>query len=369
MRAIFNLSIAAVAIALLVSGTAFAGSVENGSDAKVSVNGIIWTGIGYVTGFEDAGGNAPTSSFDVNNETRLNVAWTSGAFTGHWEYWMRNDIGRAHNVIGGGGTSVGVDAANDATGDEIMGWLTWKPMEGSMQIDVGQLEDQGWMERSVDWDMHAGTMYMPGATPGAYLGFPEDTPGVDIAFNAGAITAGLAVYAKGVVSGAANDQKQSSAYTFIPHVTFNSDFLWIAAYYESESATAAAPVTDADGNVTGYDWGSTSDVSNSLIGVSANVKLGIGSLKVQILLRDGDSFTDPQTDFALSYRQFIGDDTASIEYDNFDSGVSGADPQTWIRIAYKMGMGKNNNLQFEYAMSDDGNSQSSRPAATWITSF
>jgi hypothetical protein len=128
-------------------------------------------------------------------------------------------------------------------------------------------------------------------------------------------------------------------------------------------------VTDADGNVTGYDWGSTSDVSNSLIGVSANVKLGIGSLKVQILLRDGDSFTDPQTDFALSYRQFIGDDTASIEYDNFDSGVSGADPQTWIRIAYKMGMGKNNNLQFEYAMSDDGNSQSSRPAATWITSF
>jgi len=113
MRAFLKLSIAAVAIALFVSGTAFAGAVENGSDAQVKVGGIIWAGAGYVTPFEDAAGNVQTSQFDFNNETRLNVSWTNGPFTGHWEYWQRNDVGRNKGV-------------NDADGDRIMGWVTWR---------------------------------------------------------------------------------------------------------------------------------------------------------------------------------------------------------------------------------------------------
>jgi len=361
MRAFLKLSLAAVAIALLVSGSAFAGTVETGSDAKVSMNGIVWSGIGYVTGFEDAAGNAPTSSFDVNTEARINFAWTNGPFTAHWEYWMRYDIGRAQNVVGGD-----TNIPNDSNGDEILGWVTWSPSE-AIQIDVGQLEDQSWMERAVDWDIHLGTFYQPGATPGAYKGFPEDQPGLDLTFKAGAIRAGVAVYATGTVSGTANNQSSSVASTYIPHVEFKSEGIWVSAYYESESVSSPASTTDDDNNTT-YDWGSTTDVSNTMIGVVAKVNVGVGDVKVQYLGLDGDSFEEAQTDTALAFLLNVGADVASIEYDMFDAGGD-TDAQTWLRVGYKMGMATNSHLQINYAMADDGNSSSSRPSVTWDTSF
>jgi len=370
MRAFLKLSLAAVAIALLVSGTAFAGSVENGSDSKVSVGGIVWAGLGYVTPFEDTTtGEVATSSFDANNETRLNVAWTQGPITGHWEYWIRSDTG-------------GADSANnnDADNDEIMGWLTWNINE-SMQIDVGQLEDQSWMERAVDWDMHSGTARDFGRDPGAYNGFPEDVAGLDFTFKADAIRAGLAVYSKGVVSNAGNDQQASSATTFIPHVEFKSDFMWIAVYYESESVSAADVGDDGSGAdgiagtaddtkpVAAKGWASPVDTSNTMIGVSTKFNLGVGTLKFQYLGRDGDKWEDPNTDVALSFMLPVGENTAALEYDTYDSGASGADPQTWLRLAYKIGMGGGSAIQIEYSMGNDGNSSSSRPAVTWIASY
>jgi hypothetical protein len=359
MRAFLKLSIAAVAIALLVSGSAFAGTVENGSDSKVTVGGIVWAGIGLVTPFEDAAGNVPTSAWDINNETRLNVHWTQGPITGHWEYWIRSPTGTDQGV-------------NDASNDEIMGWLTWNINE-SMQLDVGQLEDQSWMERSVDWDMHSGTAYDPGRDPGAYLGFPEDVEGIDFTFKAGAIRAGVALYGKGVVSGAANDSSSSVATTFIPHLEFKSDFMWIAVYFESESVSEAGTIADdpatTDVDESGTDWGSTTDSSNTMLGLSTRFNLGVGTLKVQYLSRDGDSFSDPNTDMALAFLFPMGDNTASLEYDTYDSGVSGVDPKTWLRLAYKIGMGGGSAMQIEYSLGNDGNSSSSRPAVTWIASY
>jgi hypothetical protein len=396
MRAFLKLSIAAAAIALLVAGSAFAGTVENGSDSKVTVGGIVWAGIGYVTPFEDAAGNVQTSQFDVNNETRLNVTWAAGPLTGHWEYWMRNDIGRNNN-FDGDGDGTGDTHLNDADGDEIMGWVSWAPNE-SMQLDVGQLEDQSWMERSVDWDMHAGTMYMPGATPGAYKGFPEDTPGLDFTFKADAIRAGLAVYAAGVVSGAGNNNRNSTAQTYIVHAEFKSDFMWIAAYLQSESVSTAGTATvdggpgpdgipgnaDDPDDTTSTDWGSSTDTANSLIGVSTKFDLGVGVLKVQFLSLSGDYWddkvaadgsvgVDPPTDIAFAYIHNLGDDKVSIEYDMADNSTTDDKGEqaaaTWLRVAYKMHLGTNADLQVEYAMSDNSVSTASRPAVTWIASY
>jgi hypothetical protein len=373
MKSFLKLSIAAVLFGAMMLGTsAFAAPVTADSSGKLDVGGVLWANTGYVQGFETAEGDsteAPPATWEVAHETRLNVAWSYESVTAHWEYWQRDKLG--------------------GHGDVILGWISWMP-SSQIRIDMGSAQDPSWSERAVDWETHLGVDAV--GAPGAYSYlFPEGSRGTDITFLAGGgISAGLFISDKGLVTGKntglPSDAAASpvaagtgTANTYVVHVEYKQDAIWVALLYGMESVTDAT-ATDDEGNTVG--WGDAEEVSNSSIGVSGSYNFGAGKVKFQYFMVDGDTFdakdaegnsVDAPTDMAVGLHFNVGEAMAFLEYDLKANG--GKDDKgkvadaTYARIGYKMPVATNTSLQVEYEMQNDGTSTASAPRVGFNTSF
>jgi hypothetical protein len=403
MRAFLKLSLAAVAIALLASGSAFAGSLETGSDAKVTVSG--WIGVNaHYTQLEepivvgDKGteiGDAPPATLEVADRANLNIAATQGPITLHWELWQQ-------------------EGCLTGCGNEQFGWVTWKVTD-DFTIDAGQIEDPYWSELPVDWDTFVGPNSVASNGTGA-VAFPEDTPGIDFTFKTGDIGVGVLWSASGQASGGRtgningamknldcgtdaapapcsipagvgnNPAAGTQVNSFVLHATWSSDFMWIAALYAMESSQSfglSGPTATKPG------WNSYSD---SAIRLSAKFNLGVGRLKVGYWTASGDTYDaqdaffggdtggpgiDAPSDLAIGYHHFIGDSWAFIEYEMLANGSVDisekygieATDATYIRVGYNMPIGPKSNLQFEYEMQDLGYSTRSAPGIAWTVGY
>jgi hypothetical protein len=389
MKSFLKLSIAAVLFgAMTLSSSAFAAPVTADSSGKLDVGGIIWVAAGYYQPYEvaDANGDlqAPPPSIEVSDEARFNVKWSYETVTAHWEYWMRDDIGR-NDKSGGCTDCPGLTFGNQANGDTLLGWINWMPTP-AVSIDAGVIQDQSWMERAVDWETHLGTDQV--GAPGAYsYMFPEGQSGLDVAYLAGPIKAGLFLSPNGIVSGSnTNYATGTQANTYVVHVEYKMDtLLWISVMYGMESGESAAPIDNGDG-VEGYDWGESESFSNTGIGLSGWVDVGVGKVKFQYFMVDGDNWDDTEdpdtgdkvtvdapTDMALAFIANVGEAQAFVEYDlSTDTGTDDKDKvadQSYVRVGYKMPIDTNSSLQVEYEMADNGASTASKPAVGWVTSF
>lgn len=366
MKSFLKLSIAAVLFGAMMLGTsAFAAPVTADSSGKLDVGGIIWANTGLYQPFE-VGGEAPPPTIEVAHESRLNVSWKYNSVTAHWEYWMRR-------------------WADNTNGDVILGWVSWMPSE-SVVIDMGMAQDPSWSERAVDWETHLAVDSV--GAPGAYSHlYPEGSPGTDISFLAGAIKAGVFISAKGLVTGTdTNYGAGTQANTFVGHVEYKQDAIWVAVLFGSETKETAGvfdqdnsvdtdgdgdPANDGDG---GTDWGGAESVSNTSIGLSGSFNFGAGKVKFQYFNVDGDSYEDdPPSDMAVGLHFNLGEAMAFLEYDlyangGFDDKGEVAD-KTYARVGYKMPIDTNSSLQVEYEMADDGVSTASAPRVGFVTSF
>jgi hypothetical protein len=378
MKSFLKLSIAAVLFGAMMLGTsAFAAPVTADSSGKLDVGGIIWANTGYLQPFEQVGTNAdgedeleaPPTTFEVAHESRLNVSWKYNSVTAHWEYWMRRWEG-------------------NKTGDVILGWVSWMPSE-SVVIDMGMAQDPSWSERAVDWETHLAVDGV--GAPGAYnYLFPEGSPGTDISFLAGAIKAGIFISAKGLVTGTNTDYAGGNqANTYVAHVEFSQDALWVAVLFGSETMTGAGldadPTVDVDGDGDPANdgdrrsWSDAEEVANTAMGVSARYSFGPGKVKFQYFMVDGDSFEDDApTDMAVGLHFNVGEAMAFLEYDLLtnggkETGLNGdADKvadASYMRVGYKMPIDTNSSLQVEYEMQDNGTSTASAPRVGFVTSF
>jgi hypothetical protein len=333
---------------MTLSSSAFAAPVTADSSGKLDVGGIVWVNTGYYQPFE-VGEEAPPAGLEVAHESRLNVSWKYESVTAHWEYWMRR-------------------WQDNTNGDVILGWISWMP-SSNVVIDMGMTQDPSWSERAVDWETHLGVDSV--GAPGAYnYLFPEGSPGTDVSFLAGAIKAGVFLSPKGLIAlGNTDYANGNQANTYVAHVEWSQDDIWVAVLFGSESGEQAACTDDA-----GCDWGSTASVSNTAIGVSGRVGFGPGKVKFQYFAVDGDSF-DPDTknDAAVGLHFNVGEAMAFLEYDMLENG--GTDDKgeltdaTYARVGYKMPIDTNSSLQVEYEMSDNGTSTASAPRVGFVTSF
>ena len=372
MRMFVKLSIAAVAVgAMLWTASAFAAPVTADSPGKLDVGGIVWVMAGYYQANESAsdtassGTAAPPATLDIADEARLNVSWSyDEKVTAHWELWQREDAGQAAD-----------------TNTYMMGWITWKPM-ANLMIEAGQLEDPSWTARAVEWEVHNGTNSI--GSVGAFgMGFPENSPGVDITFDTGAgIKVGVLLDGKGLVTGTTNDPNNFSgstdgssqtAQTYALHLEYNSDILWAAAAYYSENGESQP----GDGTNTGTtNWDGSSSYNNTgyIVGVKAN--FGVGDLRAQYWGVDGDAWkggAKKPSDMAATFRYFLGGGFVALEYDLLTNG--GTDDKGkvadayYYRVAYRMPIATNSNIQIEYEAANNGNSTASKPGVGWSSSF
>jgi hypothetical protein len=406
MRAFLKLSIAAAAIGLLFSANAFAGTVETGSDAQVKVAGWIAVGAHYTQLAEplandpDTGelvvGDAPPATLEVSDRANLIFTGVNGPVTLHWEFWQQ-------------------DGALGGIGNEQFGWVTWNVTD-AFQIDVGKIQDPAWSERPMDWETFISVNAV--GTNGVYaVNFPEHTTGIDFTFKAGEIAAGLLWSTAGLASGARggaiggalksikcgedaagnptacpsfpggasnNPAGGQQVGTYLVHVTYTTDFLWIAALYSMESGQTYGD--DPDTTAVDPGWNTYSD---SAMTVSGKVNLGVGRIKFIYSSASGDTY-DAQdalfgpdgldtgglaspSDLGIAYHHFLGDAYAFVEYESLAAGTVDDTfkeaAATYVRIGYRMPIAANSNIQFEYEMQDLAYSSQSAPGVGWVTSW
>lgn len=352
MKSFLKLSIAAVLFgAMTLSSSAFAAPVTADSSGKLDVGGIIWVNTGYYQPAE-IDGEAPPAGIEVAHESRLNVKWQYESVTAHWEYWQRR-------------------WQDNTNGDVILGWVSWMP-SSNIVIDMGMAQDPSWSERAVDWETHLAVDSVGSWGAYAYL-FPEGSPGTDISFLAGGgIKAGVFLSPKGLIAGGDTDYAGGNqANTYVAHVEWSQDDIWVAVLFGSESGESIP--TDENGDPAG-NWGDAESGSNTAIGVSGRVGFGPGKVKFQYFTVDGDAYEDDApTDMAVGLHFNVGEALAFLEYEiHTDSGTDDkgevAD-RTYARVGYKMPIDTNSSLQVEYEMADDGNSAASAPRVGFVTSF
>jgi hypothetical protein len=392
MKSFLKLSIAAVAIGVLLSGNAFAGPVETGSDVKLTVSGWIGVNAHYTQMEEplvatDEGvevGDAPPATLEVADRANLNVTAAYENITYYWQYWQQ-------------------DGCLNGCGDELFGRISWKPTAG-LTIDAGVIEDPYWSELPIDWETFVGPNAVASNGVGA-VAFPEHTTGVDIDYDAGVVRVGVLLSASaqasggrgGTINGATDalseedtnfpkspantpqSGSQVNSYTF--HVVYPSEMVWVSLLYVMENSESL--VADEEGE---KSWESFSD---SAIRIMARVNLGVGKLKLGYWTASGDTYDaqddnfkgddpdadgiDAPTDIAVAYHHNIGESMAFVEYEIHGNGTiddkGEAADATYMRVGYRMPIATNSSMQFEYEIQDLGYSQRSAPGVAWLVSY
>lgn len=354
MKSFFKLSIAAVLFgAMMFSASAFAAEVAKTDNGTLDVNGTVFASTGYFQPAE-IGGEAPPAGLETNSRGHVNFAWKYEGLTANAQLWFFDR-----------------SAAAGGRAFAPMAWVSWNA--GPVTIDVGSVQDPSWSELAVDWETHMGADSI-GQSKGAFYMFPEGTRGTDITFNAGAIKAGVFLSDKGLIEGGETDYAAGNqANTYIAHLEFSQDALWVNFNFGSEAGESAGSVdvdTDGDGETdsTAADWGNSESGSNTAMKLAARYSMGFGKIKVQYISADGDAFEEAATDISLGVHINVGAAYAFVEYESFDVGGD-ADPVNYTRVGYRMPVVANASMQFEYEMSDNGDSVASAPRFGFVAGF